>query len=36
MEAEVVSSISPLRQMMRSFRRREKISSGEVLEVGWV
>lgn len=28
MEAEVVSSTSPFRQMMRSLRRREKMSSG--------
>lgn len=28
-EAEVVSSTPPLRQMMRSFSRREKMSSGK-------
>ena len=28
MEAERVSSTSPLRQMMRSLRRREKMSAG--------
>lgn len=33
MLAERVSSTSPLRQMMRSLRRREKMSAARVLEV---